>query len=81
MLKWHLRTTYIGILLILIGIAGHYYFDAYIFQNGLEADYFNEGKIKLLALIFLAAALLVIGFCAYLINVLISNYSKGEDDS
>ena len=81
MLKWHIWTTYLGIILILVGISGHYYFDAEVFQNNLDVSHFKEGKIKFLALIFFAAALLVIGFCAYLINMLISNYTTGENDS
>jgi len=81
MLKWHIWTTYFGIILILIGIAAHYYFDAQIFEKGLDIAHFKESKIKFLALIFFAAALLVIGFCAYLINMLISNYTQGENDS
>ena len=79
LIKWHLVATYTGVILILIGLSGHYYFDAQILKDNLDASHFNDDKTKLLALIFLAAAALVVGFCAYLVNMLISNYTKKND--
>ncbi|MEM7161302.1 MAG: hypothetical protein AAF487_02565 [Bacteroidota bacterium] len=78
--NWHYRPTLFGFLLMFIGMFGYYQVDAHIFAISADPQQFEEKRVLMLALIFLAAAFLVTGFCAYLLNLLISNYSRDKDE-
>ena len=79
MVKWHIWTTYIGAILIFIAIIGHYVYDVQIVREGLDIEYFREKKVNLVLMVFLSSLLLTIGFCVYIINLIISNYKPDKE--
>lgn len=80
MFKWHLWSNYIGAVLIFIAIIGHYIYDVSIIREGFEIDHFREKKVNLVLLVFLSSLILTIGFCIYIVNLIISNYRPDKEE-
>ncbi|NND77221.1 MAG: hypothetical protein HKN39_03485 [Flavobacteriales bacterium] len=80
LISTHIWTTFIGFAAILISILGYYYYDVSIFQNGLEAEHFHNQQTNFVILVFLAAALIVVGLCVYMINLVMSNFSEDIEE-
>ena len=79
MVKAHELTTIIGLIAILFAIVGYYYYDVSIFKNAFEIDHFHNQQTNMVILVFMGAALLVVGLCIYLVNLLLSNFTDDKE--